>query len=295
MPSVSRMRAEAGLKRASGCLPENAPPARGEGAFSGRQRNRMRRPSLRSMTPIGERRTVRHELRTRSVTVAAVRPVAGPLVRVTLTGPDLEGFAAPGPADHVKLLLPDGARRDYTPRAFRADGPELDIDVVLHGDTGPASAWAARVRPGETVGIGGPRGSRLAPEGVRRAVLVADESALPAAARWIDAFAGIPVTALLFVEDPQTSGYLGATPDVDARWFSGPGRLEELDAALRAVPVDDGTFAALAGEAGALIPWRRYLRRELGLPATQVVADGYWKRGVADRDHHAPLDPDDAD
>ena len=38
-----------------------------------------------------------------------------------------------------------------------------------------------------------------------------------------------------------------------------------------------------------------YLRRELGLPKEQVDAHGYWKKGEANLDHHAPLDPSDPD
>jgi NADPH-dependent ferric siderophore reductase len=51
----------------------------------------------------------------------------------------------------------------------------------------------------------------------------------------------------------------------------------------------------MAGEATMLAPLRRYLRRELGLPAEQVSASGYWKRGIVNLDHHAPLDPSDPD
>ena len=249
------------------------------------------------MPPLAERQVVRHELTARTLDVVGVRPVAGPLVRVTLGGPDLAGFAAPGPADHVKILLPGGIRRDYTPAAFRPDELQLDVDFVVHGDEGPASAWASRAQPGDTLTIGGPRGSRLAPAGAGHAVLVADESALPAARRWLEAFAGVPVTGLFFVSDPASAAYLdgASTGDADIHWFSGADREQRVDEALRGIAYADDTFVAMAGEAGALIPWRRYLRRELGLPAGQVVADGYWKRGEADRDHHAPLDPADPD
>ena len=41
-----------------------------------------------------------------------------------------------------------------------------------------------------------------------------------------------------------------------------------------------------AGEANALKPIRRYLRRELGLSKDQVEVDGYWKKGDANLDHH---------
>lgn len=252
------------------------------------------------MPPLAERQVVRHELKARTLDVVGVRAVAGPLVRVTLGGSDLDDFAAPGPGDHVKVLLPEGVRRDYTPAAFRPDGahgPELDLDFVVHGDEGPASAWASRAQPGDTLTVGGPRGSRLAPAAVGHAVLVADESALPAARRWLEAFDGVPVTALFFVSDPASAAYLDgeSTGDADIHWFSGADREQRVDEGLRGIAYGDDTFVALAGEANALIPWRRYLRRELGLPTSQVVADGYWKRGEADRDHHAPLDPSDPD
>lgn len=42
----------------------------------------------------------------------------------------------------------------------------------------------------------------------------------------------------------------------------------------------------IAGETNALRPIRRYFRHELGLAKKQLVVDGYWKRGVADFDHH---------
>ena len=43
--------------------------------------------------------------------------------------------------------LPDERRnpiRTYTVRAVRRDAPEVDVDIVLHGDGGPASRWAER-------------------------------------------------------------------------------------------------------------------------------------------------------
>ena len=35
--------------------------------------------------------------------------------------------------------------------------------------------------------------------------------------------------------------------------------------------------------------------RHLGLGKEQAKVDGYWKRGVAGLDHHAPLDPENPD
>jgi NADPH-dependent ferric siderophore reductase len=55
---------------------------------------------------------------------------------------------------------------------------------------------------------------------------------------------------------------------------------------------DEQAFAFLAGEATRLIPLRRLLRELLPDGREQVSASGYWRRGVAGLDHHAPLDPD---
>lgn len=250
------------------------------------------------------RERVRHELVRRSVVVVDTARVVPSIVRITLGGEDLAGFTSPGPADHVKLFFGEegsdtAAMRDYTPLAFRpegAHGPELDIDFVLHQHGGPAAAWAAAAQPGDAITLGGPRGSHLVPVGVEHAALVADETALPAVSRWLDALSpAIPVTSLLFVDDESTRSYLPERDGVQHTWFTGPDRAERVAEALRSLTFNDRSFAFLAGEATTLIPLRRYLRRELGLSKAQVDAQGYWKRGTANLDHHAPLDPGDPD
>lgn len=282
------------------------------------------------------RQRIRHELAIRHVTVRRVCHMVPTIVRITVGGQDLAGFVSLGPADHVKVFFPDQDSRvfavptigpdgfvapehgnpigrDYTPLDFRpssgdsADVPaELDIDFVLHGDEGPASAWAARATPGDVVALAGPRGSLLVPEGIGRLILVADETALPAAGRWLSALdPGIPVTGLFDVADESIRGYFPAAlaDRMDAQWLSRGGArsgaqpgAQSIEVALRALgPISNDTFVVLAGEAGMLIPLRRYLRRELGLPADQVAASGYWKRGVVALDHHAPVDPSDPD
>ena len=270
------------------------------------------------------RESIRHPLAVRRGVVSAVRAVVPSIVRVTLSGDELAGFTALGPADHVKLFFPDPATgeltvpdigaegmqrpatgmiisRDYTPLRVQAAGDgstTLELDFVLHGDEGPASAWAARAAVGSELGVAGPRGSRLAPADLGRLLVIADETALPATRRWLELVpAAVPVTALFDVADDSVTGYFeGGDERVDAEWLlrdEGPGQLDE---ALRSLgPVDAGTFVFMAGEATTLAPLRRYLRRELGLPAEQVSASGYWKRGIVNLDHHAPLDPSDPD
>ena len=263
---------------------------------------------------------VRHEPAVRRLNVAAIRKLSPGFVRITLTGDDLVGFVSSGPAEHCKLFLPDPATgtisaptlvdgamqrpergsmivRDYTPREFRGgESPELDFDFYLHGD-GPASAWAAAAAVGDPLVVAGPRASRMPPVGAARVALAADESALPALARWIETLpAEVEIVVFATVSNESDAAYLEPAHVNRARLVWVDNQTDALERALRACgPISDDTYVWAAGEATSLIPVRRYLRRELGLPASQVKVDGYWKQGEAGRDHHAPIDPADPD
>jgi NADPH-dependent ferric siderophore reductase len=168
---------------------------------------------------------------------------------------------------------------------------------VLHGDAGPASAWATQAQPGDELVIAGPRGSKLLPEGMSRLLLVADESALPAVSRWLERVpGGVPVEALLIVHDEAVAEYLPAELADRARieWLPATARPEEIESSVREMAdgADERAFAFLAGEATMLVPLRTLLRGLLPDGRDQVAASGYWRRGVAGLDHHAPLDPD---
>ena len=104
------------------------------------------------------------------------------LMRVTLAGPMVTEMATWAPDQRVKLFFPavdgspaklalgDGwyaryrsmpvaqrpAMRTYTIRHLRAEQGEVDIDFVLHGETGPASRWAIHAAAGESIQIVAP-------------------------------------------------------------------------------------------------------------------------------------------
>ncbi|MFF0574372.1 siderophore-interacting protein [Streptosporangium saharense] len=259
---------------------------------------------------------IEYPLRPRLLEVSRVRRVSPSTVRVTLTGPDLEGFQEAAPADHVKLcfpepgadlpvmptLGPDGLEppppgsprpifRDYTIRYHRPQDLEIDVDMVIHGH-GPGSTWADQVEPGQRIGVLGPRGSVMVPLDLDWYVLGADETALPALARWLELLpAGATVFAFAEVADTREEQEIASVADVNLTWLyrgdAEPGTSDLLEKAIRGVrkPKGEG-FAWVAGEAGTLKPIRRYLREEFGLPRERVDVDGYWKRGVVNLDHH---------
>lgn len=268
-----------------------------------------------------ERDSVRHPLVVRRLIVSAVSHPTPNIARITLSGDELASFESSGPTDHIKVFFPDPATgvlnaptmtadglqpasgpvisRDYTPLGFRShDGHhELDVDFVVHGDEGPASAWAGHATVGDPLVIAGPRGSKLLPQEATHVILIADETALPSCSRWIDMLpTSVNITAIFDVADESAKSYFSTDQQarISAEWLYRRDGLGQLDAALHALgEIGESTFVFLAGEAGTLVSLRRYLRRELGLPKQQVAVEGYWRRGVTNADHHEPIDPSD--
>ena len=267
----------------------------------------------------------RNRFTARRATVLRVERVAPPILRVTVSGPDFGDFTSAGPADHVRVFFPDAATgelvaptpapagedgivrpdqatisRDFTPlpRAV-ASGIELDLDFFVHPDPGPASSWAESARPGDELVIVGPRGSRRAPQNIDALLLVCDETSLPSVTRWVrDVPPGTPIDVIAAVHGTGewVAEYVGDLPGVRVQVVApDPSGGTVLAALERRGSIGEGTYVWAAGEASALVPVRRHLRRSLGLPAAQAQVSGYWRRGVEAFDHHAPIDPFDPD
>jgi len=271
----------------------------------------------------------RHRLTARRGRVVSVTEVAPVMLRVRLTGPDFADFASDGPSDHARVYFPDpdtgeynhpepagpgedgvirpdgpAFPRDFTPLHIVRDGDDVavELDFFLHPSAGPASRWAARAEPGDELVVAGPRGSRGAPQGASRLLVFADETALPAAARFareVPASTSVDVVAVTGDDGAWVAGYLAdasGRSDIRVQHVDGPAEGDALVLALAGLdPIDEGTFVFAAGEASALLPLRRHLRGALGLPHEQTAISGYWRRGVVAFDHHTPVDPEDPD
>ncbi len=194
--------------------------------------------------PPGDRAVVRvrHEMRLRLLTVQQVERVSARLVRVRIGGEQLQGFASPGFDDHVKVFFPppgeaftflpalgpagpvlaDGATRpamrDYTPHHHDLEALSLQLDFALHG-AGPATEWAARAQAGDTLMVGGPRGSFLVGTGFGHHLLIGDETALPAIRRRVAELpARASTTILAEVDGPVDAEPFRSAANVETRW-----------------------------------------------------------------------------
>ena len=257
------------------------------------------------LTSLGDGAAVRDVVRTDRaayrpfrVTVTATRRVCPSFLRVTLAGPDLDLFGRDGLDQRVKIVfpladgtlcdidrpdvvedgtwyeqwrsLPDERRnpfRTYTVRRVRHAARELDIDLVVHGGTGPAARWLGAVRPGDEVIVVGPDarsihshvGIDFHPGPARRLLLAGDETAAPAICAILET---LPEdrTAQAFIEVPDADDRfaLDLPSTAQVAWLPRSG----APVGARLVPA----VTAWAGEAGDLL-------RAATAPAPQPFAE----------------------
>lgn len=247
--------------------------------------------------------------------------------RLVFTGPDVALMRTLAPDQRVKLLFPaaDGslptlphdahwktahsalpaeqrpAMRTYTIRALRADALEIDVDFVLHGVNGPASAWATHAQEGDRLLMvapnlayaGDPGGYEWKPpQGTRHVLLVGDETALPAIAGILEALAEQqPELAVeAFIEVPQEADCLPLRHSANTRLHWLPRELLRCDHGqamqhavreLASLPLESAFYAWVAGESATVLDVRRYLTRQRGLQRDCLMTMGYWRLGEA--------------
>jgi NADPH-dependent ferric siderophore reductase len=231
---------------------------------------------------------VRHELKRRALTVAAIAPIGPGFVGITFTGEDLADFVSASFDDHVKLMFDESAdtpvRRDYTPRRFDREQRTLTLEFALHGH-GAASEWARSARVGQRLTVGGPRGSFVVPLDLDWHLLAGDSTALPAIARRLEELpAGARAFVVVMAEGADRRD-LPTRAEAQVVWVD---TADALAAALQAWTPPAGQGVAWGGgEAQAMARVRQVLH-EKGVPRALTRVSAYWKRGVAD--HHETLE-----
>src|SRR3954447_16151612 len=233
----------------------------------------------------------------RRVEVRRTERVTPRLIRITLTGTELDGLAVEEPAASVRLLLPsvvggelvvptwngnefllaDSRRptiRTFTPWRVDADSLELDIGAVVHGD-GAASAWAVAAVPGSAAAVSGPGRGYAVDRDAPAFLLAGDETAIPAIDQLLRVLPPQTRTAV-HIEIGQTVARLDLTghPRATVEWHDLPDGAPSGDtllAAVRDADIAPGTRVWVAGEAAAVQRIRRHLFEERGVPRAQTT------------------------
>jgi NADPH-dependent ferric siderophore reductase len=247
-------------------------------------------------------------------TVRNRRQVTPHLSRLTIGGPELAELELSGRDQWVRLFFPrrtqsqlrlptwtgtgallqlltmDAATRpwvrSYSIRHARPDKNEVDLDIVTHGDGSPGSTFGLTARPGDPVAVLDEGVTFLPPVPGRR-LLVADDSAVPAALSILDgADEQDRFFVLLEVGSPEDAQPLSYGPGVEVRWLTGrhpgavPGQLA-LEALRSLGSGFKPDYAWVAGESGLVTAARRHLVNERSVPRGQISFVGYWKDGRA--------------
>lgn len=262
------------------------------------------------------------------LTVLAAGQISPSFVRVTLGGESLATYRDMGYDHWFRLFIPQQGQnepripsstsmlwyaqylafskdtkpivRNYTVRNYRAaehavhgDGPEIDIDFVVHGagtdhnSSGPGSSWALAARPGDSVAILD-EGRIYNPTAANPwQLLVGDESAAPAVLGILRSSpAGSKSRAFIEVPTAEDIQEHDAADGVELTWVVRPdAHAKPGDAVLAAVQKADlpqgAPFVYVAGEQALATGLRRYLVNERNVPKTNISFTGYWKFGKA--------------
>ena len=223
------------------------------------------------------------ERRSLSTVVTEVAWLTPSMVRIIVTGSDLEGFGAGQFTDeYVKCRFGDKTR-SYTVRDWDPGSLRLTLDFVVHGDAGFAGPWAAQAKPGDHLEISGPGGAYAPDADADWQLMVGDDAALPAIAVSVQQVpASVPVFAVIEVDGPEHQQQLDSPGELRVTWIHrtrGPGEDPSLQLeAVQALSLPDGRGQAFVhGEATAVRSVRRHLVLERGLPVESLSASGYWK------------------
>ncbi len=234
--------------------------------------------------------------------------------RITLTGNDTQNQEIFTPGMHIKVFIPQAhqeqpvfpriekgrpvmpekpeapAVRTYTVRHYDAATGELSIDFVLHGDEGPASAWASRVEAGKYLGIAA-RAVKVFMD-TDWYLLAGDQTALPAISAILES---LPASArgFAFVEIPDASEEqpLTYTAQIPLKWLhrngAAAGTSDLLRQAVEAISIpSENRYVWIAAESTKTKEIRDYLKQEYHLQNDELYAIAYWKLGMDEDAYH---------
>ena len=270
------------------------------------------------------------------------------MLSLVFSGPDVAHMKRDAADQRIKMLFPS---EDGTPSALLEDGEwyktvqgmakekrpvirtytlrhvdplnqEVTVEFVSHGLEGPASAWAINAVAGETMQIVAPNAAHkessggyewTPPAGLRNALIVADETALPAARGILEQLAAQlnPPRVQAFFEVPEEADCVDLSEFrfADIIWLprnrNGAKHGESLLEALRAqVKVPENRHVAatdeepeetllwqkatthnaefygwVAAESTAIKRLRQYLVGERGVASDAINFMAYWAKG----------------
>lgn len=216
--------------------------------------------------------------------------------RITLGGPELEGFPDHQESAYIKLILPDShskkghIMRTYTIRKHRPEQQAFDIDFVQHGNNSPGFNWARQAKIGDTISISGPGATKLVDFNADWFLLVGDMTALPAISVNIEQLPhNAKGYAVIEVMDSSDIQPLKTPEQFEIHWLINPQPGSENTLTLNKVKELDWLggrpYIWAACEFNDMRALRHYFKKERGVDKNDLYISSYWKKGISEEKH----------
>ncbi len=226
----------------------------------------------------------------RCLEIIQIKDITPHMRRITFAGNEYSDFPQNVAGSYIKLVFqPDTDQqsvRTYTIRQQRAES--FDVDFVLHGDNGIASAWANHAQVGDQCHIGGPGKGQMINQDADWFFLAGDMTALPAISVNLEQ---LPTDArghaVIQIESPDDVQDLELPKGINIQWVVAPiGDTKALITAIETTQWLNGRVAVWgACEFEGMRAMRRYFKQDRHVAKQDIYVSSYWKNGVAEDEH----------
>lgn len=232
------------------------------------------------------------------LTVTNKKLITPHMLRMTLGGENIKNIPEDQESGYVKLVIPTddiqapennkSLMRTYTIRHQRSDS--IDVDFMLHGDSGLASNWAKHAKVDDTITIAGVGSKRMIRMPSDWYLVVGDMTALPAIsvnlAELPSDAKGYAVIEVISEEDIQTIEHpIGVT----LKWIINPTPGKNPNTLLETIQslnwLNGNVSVWAACEFNSMRALRPFLKVEKEVSKEALYLSSYWKLGINEDQH----------
>ncbi|WP_370980269.1 siderophore-interacting protein [Agaribacterium sp. ZY112] len=227
--------------------------------------------------------------------VVRIEDLSPHMRRIVVGGEALEDFPLGQEGAHVKAVFPKpgekepklglmlGAKkwmRSYTIRTFDEHKQELSLDFAVNDHRGLATDWASQAQIGDLLGIAGPGPTKYTNYQAHWHLIVADLTALPAAAAALEK---LPTNAkgYALIQVPTTADIqpLKKPKGIELNWVIGPYQHKNLllEKVQQVEWLNEEPAIFIAAESAQMQEIKLYIKTKPGYQKKLTYASGYWK------------------
>ena len=233
----------------------------------------------------------------KTLTVAEKSYVSPNMLRIILTGKELDESLAWHPGSYVKLMIPHSSEagdkpkiRTYTARSFDPQTRTISIDFAIHQPAGPATSWALNTQQRDEIEVMGHGQLKADPTKGDWYIFAADMAALPAAISVMESLEpdakGYAFLEITTEEDKQK---LAIPEGIEVRWLIHPHpevRSSQQLEAIKGLAHMKGTpNVFVAGELGTIREIKHHIKNDVRFSGAFLYISSYWKIGLKEEEH----------